>query len=770
METFKINNRNGNHKKILSESLPIILLILCNIIFFTKILFSGNSLYGADFLYQFYPWKNFIYQNIWVNGHFPLWNPYKFSGSPFIANIQASMFYPLGFLYYIFPPEAAYLYSTMMHCMLGAIFMYLFMRSISISRVGSLLSAIIFMFNGYFISHLYAGHLSFVQCYVWLPLIFLFWVRFCYHFDLKNAVIAGLLLGVQILGGFPQICFYTILAIIFFGLFILGKTFLSRSYQRVVKTIFGLCIIFLIGFGLAAIQILPTLEFTELSTRAGGVNYEFATYDSLHPKELLTFLLPEIFGNVVDGTYWRTPEGWHFWETCAYVGVIPFFLVLFKPIKGNARKLWIFFIVLIFVSLFLALGKYNPIYPVIYKIPGFNSFRLPAQIIYLYIFSIAILSGLGITRILDDGVLFTKSSIIFLTLIGIILIIFIVGIHWNVYDFFHRMFLYFAEGPIRYVNFPNLFERTITGVNKAGLVFFAALLLLFMKRNQKINFSVFSTCLFLLALMDIGKFGWEFIEPYDYSTSPVKQQIAARLNKKPSEGRVIALTPFNPNDGMISKFPSVLGYDPLILKRYAAYIQKSQEWPLNDHLVNLAWVNYPDRKLLKMLNVNRLVHMDNILDIENDIPYVNFITKAAFKKEEEILSFIRSNDFNPKRMVVFNDTYHFKLPEHQSDGVVGSYSVTEYDNHRISIKTSTDKPCFIVLSEIFYPGWYANVDKKDVPILRGNYLFRVIPISKGEHKVDLYYVSWPFRIGCFISLITLFSAAVFLLYRRLYSE
>jgi len=46
------------------------------------------------------------------------------------------------------------------------------------------------------------------------------------------------------------------------------------------------------------------------------------------------------------------------------------------------------------------------------------------------------------------------------------------------------------------------------------------------------------------------------------------------------------------------------------------------------------------------------------------------------------------------------------------------------------------------------------VDGKETPILRGNYLFRVIPLEKGDHEVCLYFVSWSFRIGAIISLFT----------------
>ena len=156
-----------NSTNIWFKSIPIFCLILVALFFFREIAFKVKPLLGLDFISQFYPWKKFIYDHVWSHGALPLWNPYLLSGLPFITNMQASMFYPLGFLYYLVPPEWAYGYATIGHCILGSVFMYLFMRGLSASPAGSLISAFVFSFNGYFMGHLYAGHLSFVQNYVW---------------------------------------------------------------------------------------------------------------------------------------------------------------------------------------------------------------------------------------------------------------------------------------------------------------------------------------------------------------------------------------------------------------------------------------------------------------------------------------------------------------------------------------------------------------------------------------------------------------------------
>ena len=93
----------------------------------------------------------------------------------------------------------------------------------------------------------------------------------------------------------------------------------------------------------------------------------------------------------------------------------------------------------------------------------------------------------------------------------------------------------------------------------------------------------------------------------------------------------------------------------------------------------------------------------------------------------------------------------------------GSYTLLSYKNETIRIKTSSDRAGYLVLSEIFYPGWQATVDGKKAPVLCGNYIFRVIPLEQGEHDVSLKFVSWPFRIGAMISLLTLIGSLWFVL-------
>jgi hypothetical protein len=743
------------------DLLAIMIFALGVLVFFRRLLLSQESLYGADFALYFFPLKKFIHDHLLKTGSLPFWNIYQFSGTPLIANIQASLFYPLGFLYYLLTPERAYVYSTVMHVMLGGVFMYGFMRALPVSPSASFVSTVIFSFNGFFMGHLYAGHLTFVQNYVWVPFIFYFVMRFSRERLLVYAVCGGLLLGIQILGGFPQISFYTILSSFLYLLFSSVMFFRRRAYNDISTMPLGIGIFVLLGFSVAAVQLFPTLEFTTLSTRAGGVSYQMATYDSLNPKELLAFFIPDIFGNAVDGTYWRSSEVWHFWETCGYVGILPLLLALVKTKNVELRRIKCFFGMLAGLALFLALGKYNPLYPLVYRLPGFPSFRIPAQIIFLYVFGMATLAGIGMQEAREDAWKFNRGSVLLFIGIGALLCLFMVALYLTPFQFFLLFLKKFSEGPVAHANLASLYERVTGSVCKSAFLFAASLLLLFGSKNKPSLRSYLNILAPLIIAVDLFVFGSQFVRPTEIWTPPEKEEAISEFPRNPVQGRVITTGDlFSANDGVRYGFPSILGYDPLVTRRYVYYILSSQGYPPNDHVVNLGSISQPESKLLKLLHVKKIFFNGAVKDSDNDLPYANIVSSVSIKRPDEILPFMKSDQFDPRKMVLLeqNKQRNNSL-EPITEPLVWDCSVLDYHYESISMKASVNQPGYLVLSEIYYPGWYATVDGKKAEILCGNYMFRVIPLGKGMHEIRLKFISWPFRIGALVSLLAIIVSA-----------
>lgn len=760
---------HGRRENLWRDLLAVVLLMTSVTILYQEVLLQGRALFGSDFLFYFYPVKKFIFDSLWTEGSLPFWNPYQFSGTPFIANIQGAMFYPPGLLYYIMPPEKAYTCSTILHSMAGGLFMYFLAREIQLSAWAAFLSAYLFISNGYYVGHIYAGHLSFVQAYIWIPIIFFFLYRFIGERRMKWAAACGLCLGIQILGGFPQISFYTILGIWFFGIFYGFLFFRQKRAPSILRLTVGLFIITGLGFSLSAIQLMPTWEFSKLSTRAGGVSYEYATSDSLHPKEFLALLVPDIFGHIVDVTYWRTLCGWHFWETCGYMGILPLCLLFYGIREETQKHLRSFWVILALLSLFLALGKYNPLYPIVYRLPGFQSFRIPAQILFLFVFALSLWAGICLDHLGKAGLRSKKRFVLILLLIGIILVCLLTVLHQNAESFFHYLFKWFKMDPSLQVNLSPTYLRTVFGLEKAVFFWGVSCLLIFFKKKQWIGRPVFMGLISLSVMTDVGSFGMQFVRPYEYEPPPAKSAFTQQLAGNPSEGRIVTSSPlFDANDGLLFRFPSITGYDPLILRRYLYYLQASQDLAQNDAVINLALINDPTDIFLKLLNVTKAVLKDKFYTGQQGAGYASFVKRTVLKSSDDVLPFMRSDGFDPTEMVVLESEQSADLMSQsmQKSALKAEYSVLSYKNEEIQIKVSANQPCYLVLSEIFYPGWKAEIDGKERPILRGNYVFRVLPIDEGSHAVRLFFVSWPFRIGAAISLCTLIIALLILFSKR----
>ncbi|MEZ4835425.1 MAG: hypothetical protein R2873_26125 [Caldilineaceae bacterium] len=147
-----------------------------------------------------------------------------------------------------------------------------------------------------------------------------------------------------------------------------------------------------LGVALAAAQLLPTLELSDLGLRSGGLSYWDATSFSLQPLKLPWTLAPSY--GLVDLSM---VFGVAFTEFVGYVGTIPLLLALVGLWRARGQRAWWFGVTFAVIGLFLALGRWNPIYYALYKVvPGFDLFRTPARWMMLYTLGMAVLAGLGI--------------------------------------------------------------------------------------------------------------------------------------------------------------------------------------------------------------------------------------------------------------------------------------------------------------------------------------------------------------------------------------
>lgn len=76
--------------------------------------------------------------------------------------------------------------------------------------------------------------------------------------------------------------------------------------------------------------------------------------------------------------------------------------------------------------------------------------------------------------------------------------------------------------------------------------------------------------------------------------------------------------------------------------------------------------------------------------------------------------------------------------------------IDEYSANQIKIYADLDADGVLVLTDIFYPGWKAYVDKKEVKVYRVNGLARGVFLEKGSRSVMFKYDPFSFKVALII--------------------
>jgi len=394
---------NGQMGKWANEQMGNLALFALVCVFFWRLAFTNLILVDFDVFTYFYPYREHAAQALRA-GQFPLWNPYLFLGAPFFANIQTAVLYPLNAVYLVVKPVTRALsVSILLHVALLAIFTYAFARrGVGLERWGAFAAAATFALGGFVGTQV--SHINQLNAATWLPLILLLFHRAWQRRSIPWAALTGLVVSLQLLAGHTQVSYLSLAALGLYALFLLVQEGRGTGVQRGRSTgergrvllcsftpLLLLLVVGTVGVGLAAAQLLPTLELSGLSIRGGGMSYQAATSFSLEPWNLPTALLPNYM-----------PDAQLAGEFVGYVGLVALVLAVYALYRGRHEpRVW-FWALFALLALSLALGRYNPLYFLAYHVvPGLAWFRVPARWLLLYSFGVALLAGLGLDLLMQ---------------------------------------------------------------------------------------------------------------------------------------------------------------------------------------------------------------------------------------------------------------------------------------------------------------------------------------------------------------------------------
>lgn len=637
----------------------------------------------------------------------PIWNPSIGMGFPTLAEGQSGIFFLPNLVFFrLLPFVYAYNLTLLGAFLIAGFGTYFFCRSLKLSKLASLYAGTIFPLGGFFIFHV--QHHNLLQTASLIPWIFWAVNEFLKTKKLLFLLLLTIILSQQFMAGFPQITFYSLIALsLYLGIKHLFETPKSlKVYVAVSSAI-------ILGTLIAAVQILPSYEFFQNSSKSSDPKQILEQFPYV-AKNLLQFLDPFILGSPKNGSYpFWTPGKWGiFWESQGYVGILPLTFaaaiivaVIIKNLKVRS-KIYIFAF-LFFITIMLSLGKESPAH-VLYSIPPFSFFRVPSRFLLISQFSLSILAAYFVNKFKNHLVTF---AIITLSII-------------------------------------NLYARTAgyNPIEKASGILKEPETAAFLKTQDSANvIAIGNSSDWNEKLM---RYGWN--NTLDYFSQ--------------------ARNYLDQNSNLIWGVSSAFAYESMLTKRYSTKnsILLSGESLKN----NTIFLSNSAKKIIDSDNISHIVTTKELSNpdfekiFETTTKYATYKIYKNKKKAQkyfitgnysiaanisQIVATINRDNFDPQKEVILEKDPEQKFSEISNYQISESKVTPTYKKLYVNSSSSA----LLVSNESFYPGWIAKIDGQETKIFPANINSRAIVIPAGSHIVEFSYRSKTITYAAGISALTL---------------
>jgi len=682
-----------------------------------------------------------------ATGSLPWWMPANLSGMPLAANPLAMLFYPPAWLFLWLPLNPAFNLLFILHLWWAGLGTYwLLRRGFQIEPLPALVGGLTFAMGGKLLAHAAAGHVSMGAALAWLPWAVggtLLWVQ---RRRLRWLALAAVALAME-LSTHSLIALYTGYWLAGYGLWQIvtsltprpplpggegGRGDEGRVRERLLASSSLLAIPVLAGL-LAAVQLLPLAELAGYSNRA--LSLAEAGEAALTPLTLGT------------GLFLPSTQGGH--EMVTYLGLVPCLLAGWG-LSRTDRRTW-FWGAAVLAAALLALGPATPVFQWVYTwLPGLSWVRTPARAFFIAALAVSILAGLGAQRL-------ARQSIRWSTPLAVI------GGAFSL-----------ALGLGLWLGFGQLNRAAL------GLALLPALTLLpvglVARRSLPGRWAVLA--LAGLLWVDLGSFDLTLMRfipadaPFDEGKSP-----AAYLAGQPGLFRTYSPSYSLPAPTAAwSGIQTADGVEPVHLAAYDRFMAlaggyggqfEGQPVPFSVAIppfppgspVSEAFRDVqPDVRLLGLLNVEYLVSAFPIQDaglslVSGGPGGIVYRSSRALPRAWVIPAsaagaFLEPADGAawPAQLSNLAETAARQLAAGGSE-----VTITDYQPNRIRADVRLEQSGLLVFSELWYPGWQADVDGKPRPVQPVAGLLRGVALEAGAHRVDIEYapasLAWGTRIS-----------------------
>ncbi len=758
----------------------------------------------------------------------PLWTSGIGAGFPLHADGQGEYLYPVHLvLYGLLPPVQANNLAIMLHPLIGGLGAYALARRFTSGRAGPLLTAMGFALLGPMVRE--GGPLGNVAS--WFP-----WTLYAADWlacrpSLRACLFAGALIGIQLLAWHPQTLLFTVvIATLFLLARVVNEWLIAlrqvdtriparglgitrprpitapaksdrASFQAETKgsrpwrTIALWMLALILGVGLSAAQWLPSIELSQFSVRAAGIEASLANIGSLLPTSLGTYLFPR----------WTFLLGTNTGQV-NYLGILPLGFVV---LAIRYRRDWLLILICV-VTVILTLysfGNYTPLYEAVRQLPGLNLLKVPGRAMYHVNFLLLLMCGVGLDLWFASAAVqrarllrrvFGAVFVVGLALVAVggwvlrvarepILEMARAFVRRYFYaDVYHLQPWEYFEASIQ--RFYDLAARTLNPLEPgtaltlvlAGVGWLLAWL--WMRRPQAQTWlqpAVLGIC-----ALDFLAFAGQ---PLTLSLAHLHPPPTAQLLRRDeSPWRVYTLfrSQVDPGDDDLLLPDTNLVFDVSTVGLYSPLGSKRYYDLMGDlGLVDLSFGSrmpttgsvQQQLPLLSLLNVKyilsrvpiadsrlRLLQPGDIAVYENllALPRAFLVTHSRrLSNDVEIFAALHASDFDPRREAIVEDS-RAELRPPAASTTPGSVNLRAHTAERTELEVASPTPALLVESEIFYPGWRAELDGSDVPIYPVNYVLRGVLIPPGSHRLVFTYEPTSVQYGFFISGFTLLAVSV----------
>lgn len=773
--------------------------------YFYSVLDGKSLLVERDLAVFFIP-PRLLWTNILRGGEFPLWDPYSLSGHPLFATLQPGVLYPLNVLLLVLPFDLAFNWTVIIHFPLAGIFTYILLRELGASVAGSILAAVTFMLSGY----LFSVHnvISTLFTVAWTPLVIFLFLRTLKSGSFVYSCLSGLTLAVMLLGGGIEALFGTICLLLFLAFFPSVFDFGDDAavYAGLKKRLVLWAVMTAVFLLLGAVQLLPFLELARQSTRAGGLSFFEATTWSFNVKDFVQFFIPDPYGyGFTNDRYWANQS----WIKTVYTGSIPFMLGVFFFRKNGKRALPFALLTLVFLS--LAMGRNSLLYHGLYAwAPFFSKIRYPVKFLFMVFVFISISAGMGFDALkkgLDGREQSAKRIITVLLALATM-----AAVAFGLLNFFDAGVKRFLID--RGIDYPQYNHVRINVFNaKRALVFFmvfpALLYLSYGSRKVRACFPFAAVAILAIDLFFAHAGYYASMNSKEYHRNG---QVMDYLEKDTGLYRVFT-TPKTKNESItLPEGGGAAPFDVKWLKSFNPDKERLAGYNLEHRIFNIDGVEVmrrgeytnvltlmnsrkgPDStNIPAMLNVKYVVSLPKIdsdefelkkvIGCAADVPdctedlktmkvyeYRNFLPRffvadgwSVVKKPKELVATLLDKKFSPGRLAILEEDPWkdgFKTAPETGGGQKSEVDVLRYRHNSVELGVRTSHPGILVASESYYPGWRVYVDGQERKLLKADYVLRAVALEAGVHTVKFVYDPLSFKIGAFVSALTILTLLI----------